>query len=125
MDKNISILLVGNPQTTLPVIKGLLNQLGLNNIEKESDGVVALRKMNEASYGLIIAEWEVESMRGIDLLKEVRAAGHDVLFMMVAEECILQDVLEAKEAGVNNLIVKPFNAGTFKDKLTRTLGIPV
>ena len=123
MDRNISILVVGSYQTTVPVIKDLLNQLGLNNIDKENDGVVALKKLHENSYELVISEWNIESMTGIDFLRQVRAAGNSVLFIMVADKCVAEDVLAAKQAGVDNFIVKPFNAGTFRDKLSRTLGL--
>ncbi len=123
MDRNISILVVGNYQSTVPVVKDLLNQLGLSNIDKECDGAVALKKLNETPYELVISEWNIESMSGMDFLKEVRATGNNVRFMMVAEQCGVQDVLAAKEAGVDNFILKPLNAGTFRDKLQQMLGI--
>ncbi|MDE2335764.1 MAG: response regulator [Alphaproteobacteria bacterium] len=123
MDRNMSILIVGGYQTTFPMIKDLLNQLGLNNVDKESDGAAALKKINETPYDLIISEWNIESMTGIDLLKQVRAAENKVLFMIIAEHFLAEDVLAAKEAGVDSLIVKPFNAGTFRDRLSKILGV--
>ncbi len=124
VDKAMSILIVDDYKTMLRIIRNLLKQLGFNNVDEASDGAEALNKMRAKSYGLIISDWNMEPMTGYELLKEVRA--DDILkktpFIMVTAESKTDNVIAAKKAGVNNYIVKPFNAATLKQKLSSVLG---
>ncbi len=122
VDKNMNILVVDDYQTMIRIIKNLLKQLGFNNIDEATDGGMALSKIKEKPYGLIISDWNMEPMTGIDLLKNVRGGGNQVPFIMVTAESKTENVLAAREAGVNNYIVKPFNADTLKSKLVAVLG---
>jgi len=124
VDKAMSILIVDDYKTMLRIIRNLLKQLGFSNVDEASDGAEALNKMRSKSYGLIISDWNMEPMTGYELLKEVRA--DDILkktpFIMVTAESKTDNVIAAKKAGVNNYIVKPFNAATLKQKLSSVLG---
>ena len=122
VDKNMNILVVDDYQTMIRIIKNLLKQLGFNNVDEATDGTMALAKIDSKAYGLIISDWNMEPMTGIELLKKVRGAGKTVPFIMVTAESKTENVLAAREAGVNNYIVKPFNADTLKTKLTSVLG---
>lgn len=122
VDKNMNILVVDDYQTMIRIIKNLLKQLGFNNVDEATDGRAALEKMVAKGYGLIISDWNMEPMTGLDLLKEVRGKGNNVPFIMVTAESKTENVLAARQAGVNNYIVKPFNADTLKQKLTSVLG---
>lgn len=122
VDKNMNVLVVDDYQTMIRIIKNLLKQLGFNNVDEATDGTAALGKIAEKQYGLIISDWNMEPMTGLDLLKNVRGAGNQVPFIMVTAESKTENVLAAREAGVNNYIVKPFNADTLKTKLTSVLG---
>ncbi len=124
VDKAMSILIVDDYKTMLRIIRNLLKQLGFNNVDEASDGAEALNKMRSKSYGIIISDWNMEPMTGYELLKEVRS--DDMLkqtpFIMVTAESKTDNVIAAKKAGVNNYIVKPFNAATLKQKLASVLG---
>lgn len=122
VDKNMSILVVDDYQTMIRIIRNLLNTLGFNNIDEASDGTAALAKIAAKPYNLIISDWNMEPMTGLDLLKTIRASGNKVPFIMVTAESKTENVLAAREAGVNNYIVKPFNAETLKTKLSSVLG---
>lgn len=122
VDKNLQILVVDDYQTMIRIIRNLLKQLGFNNVDEATDGKAALDKMATKQYGLVISDWNMEPMTGLDLLKEVRAKGNKVPFIMVTAESKTENVLAAREAGVNNYIVKPFNADTLKTKLVSVLG---
>lgn len=122
VDKNMNILVVDDYQTMIRIIRNLLKQLGFNNIDEATDGKAALEKIAAKPYGLIISDWNMEPMTGLDLLKTVRGGGSKVPFIMVTAESKTENVIAAKEAGVNNYIVKPFNADTLKTKLTSVLG---
>lgn len=124
VDKNMPILIVDDYKTMLRIIRNLLKQLDFLNVEDAIDGSAALQKLREGSYGLIISDWNMEPMTGIQLLKEVRADDNlkKIPFIMITAESKTENVVIAKEAGVSNYIVKPFNAATLKSKLVGVLG---
>ncbi|MBN8533225.1 MAG: response regulator [Rhizobiales bacterium] len=118
-DAGTSILVVDDYQTMVRIIRNLLKQLGFENVDEASDGSEALSKMREKRYGLIISDWNMQPMTGYELLKQVRADRdlHSTPFIMVTAESKTENVIAAKRAGVNNYIVKPFNAQTLKAKI--------
>jgi len=124
VDMNAPILVVDDYQTMVRIIRNLLKQLGFENVDEASDGREALEKMRTKKYGLVISDWNMEPMTGYELLREVRA--DEILkptpFIMVTAESKTENVIAAKKAGVNNYIVKPFNAQTLKAKVASVLG---
>jgi two-component system, chemotaxis family, chemotaxis protein CheY len=124
VDLSMPVLVVDDYKTMIRIIRNLLTQLGFTNIDEASDGKQALEKMRTAKFGLVISDWNMEPMTGYELLREVRA--DDKLkttpFIMVTAESKTENVIAAKKAGVNNYIVKPFNAQTLKGKLVAVLG---
>ncbi|MEQ9639511.1 MAG: response regulator [Alphaproteobacteria bacterium] len=124
VDANMPILIVDDYKTMLRIIRNLLKQLGFGNVDEASDGAAALSLMRAKPYGLVISDWNMEPMTGYELLKEVR--GDDSLsktpFIMVTAESKTENVIAAKKAGVNNYIVKPFNAATLKTKMATVIG---
>ncbi|WP_334128171.1 response regulator [Sneathiella sp.] len=124
VDMNMSILIVDDYKTMLRIIRNLLKQLGFNMVDEASDGSAALSKMRTKNYGLVISDWNMEPMTGYQLLKEVRADEtlKSTPFIMITAESKTENVIAAKKAGVNNYIVKPFNAATLKAKITSVLG---
>ena len=75
--------------------------------------------MRDKRYGLVISDWNMEPMTGYELLRQVRADPDlaPVPFIMVTAESKTENVIAAKQAGVSNYIVKPFNAETLKSKI--------
>ncbi len=124
VDLGMRVLIVDDYKTMLRIIKNLLKQIGFNNVEEASDGSEALQKLRGEQFGLVISDWNMEPMTGLQLLKEVRSDGklQGLPFIMVTAESKTENVLAAKEAGVNNYIVKPFNAETLKSKIASVLG---
>ncbi|MDO8607192.1 MAG: response regulator [Phaeospirillum sp.] len=124
VDKNMNVLIVDDYKTMLRIIRNLLKQLGFNNVDEATDGAMALQMLRVGSYGLVISDWNMEPMTGLQLLREVRADPKlkPVPFIMVTAESKSENVIAAKEAGVSNYIVKPFNAETLKTKMTSVLG---
>ncbi len=124
VDKNMHILIVDDYKTMLRIIRNLLKQLGFNNVDDAIDGSSALTKLRDRDFGLVISDWNMEPMSGLQLLKEVRADVKlkEIPFIMITAESKSENVIAAKEAGVSNYIVKPFNAATLKGKLTTVLG---
>ena len=124
VDKNMSIIIVDDYKTMLRIIRNLLNQLNFVNVQEAGDGNTALEKMRSTPPDLVISDWNMEPMTGLQLLREVRADAtlKDTPFIMITAESKTENVVAAKEAGVSNYIVKPFNAETLKNKLVSVLG---
>ena len=118
-DLSMSILVVDDYNTMIRIIRNLLKQIGFENVDDASDGSAALAMMQGKKYGLVISDWNMEPMTGFDLLKEVRGDPNLAMtpFIMVTAESKTENVIAAKKAGVNNYIVKPFNAATLKNKI--------
>ena len=124
VEKTMPILIVDDYKTMLRIIRNLLKQLGFENVEEATDGSEALQKLRDGEFKLVISDWNMEPMTGLQLLKEVRADGSlkETPFIMITAESKTENVIAAKQAGVNNYIVKPFNAATLKGKMTAVLG---
>ena len=118
-DVSMSILIVDDYNTMIRIIRNLLKQLGFENVDEATDGTAALAKMREKEYGLVISDWNMTPMTGYDLLREIRAdpALSATRFIMVTAESKTDNVIAAKKAGVDNYIVKPFNAQTLQHKI--------
>ena len=124
VDKNMNVLVVDDYQTMIRIIKNLLKQLGFNNVDEATDGTMAYDLISKKKYGLIISDWNMEPVSGYELLKKVRAddVRKAVPFIMITAESKTENVVAAKQAGVSNYIVKPFNAGTLKQKIEAVFG---
>ncbi|HYD69865.1 chemotaxis response regulator CheY [Azospirillum sp.] len=120
----MKILVVDDYATMRRIVRNLLTQIGYTDIDEAGDGVAALAKLRESKFGLVISDWNMEPMTGLQLLKEIRADAKlaPLPFIMVTAESKTENVIAAKQAGVNNYIVKPFNAETLKQKIQAVIG---
>ncbi|MGE0844631.1 MAG: response regulator [Flavobacteriaceae bacterium] len=118
------VLVVDDYKTMIRIIRNLLKQLGFNEVDEAADGTEALEKMRSRKYGLVISDWNMEPMTGYELLKQVRSDERlgRTPFIMITAESKTENVIAAKKAGVNNYIVKPFNAATLKAKIDAVFG---
>jgi two-component system chemotaxis response regulator CheY len=123
IDRAMNVLIVDDYKTMLRIIRNLLKQIDFNNVEDASDGTEALTKLRAGAFGLVISDWNMVPMTGLQLLQEVRADARlkSTPFIMITAESKTENVIAAKAAGVSNYIVKPFNAETLKDKIEKVL----
>jgi two-component system, chemotaxis family, chemotaxis protein CheY len=123
---SMPVLVVDDYNTMVRIIRNLLKQIGFADVDDACDGASALAKMRAKKYGLVISDWNMEPMTGYELLKQVRAdpALGDVPFIMITAESKTENVIAAKKAGVNNYIVKPFNAQTLQQKIQSVFETP-
>jgi len=123
IDRATPILIVDDYKTMLRIIRNLLRQIDFNNVEEATDGQAALAMLRAGNFGLVISDWNMQPMTGLQLLKEVRADARlkTLPFIMVTAESKTENVIAAKQAGVSNYIVKPFNAETLRDKIEKVL----
>ncbi|HWA22948.1 MAG TPA: response regulator [Caulobacterales bacterium] len=124
MDAGLPILVVDDHATIVRILKNLLKQIGFTNVEEAQDGGLALTRMREKPFGLVISDWYMEPMSGLELVREMRKDEmlKETPFIMVSAESKGDKVMVAKGAGVDNYIVKPFNAVTLKSKIAAVLG---
>jgi len=123
MDTSMKVLVVDDFTTMRRIIKGVLKQLGFSNIIEAEDGSLALEELKKEEIGLIVSDWNMPNMSGLDLLKAVRGDENlkNTPFIMVTAEGQKENVVEAVKAGVSSYIIKPFTPETFGVKLKKVL----
>ena len=120
-DPNMKILVVDDFATMRRIVKNILTQLGFKNIIEADDGTTALNVLKSEKIGLIISDWNLPKMTGLDLLKAVRAdtSMANTPFIMVTAEAQQDNIILAVKAKVSQYIVKPFTAETLSEKLNK------
>ncbi|MBF0201401.1 MAG: response regulator [Desulfamplus sp.] len=123
MNTSIKVLIVDDFATMRRILKNILKQLGFKNLLEADDGTTALESLERNDIDLIISDWNMPKMTGLELLKSVRSSKKyaKVPFLMVTAEAQKQNVIEAVQAGVSNYVVKPFTAEAISDKLKKIL----
>lgn len=124
MDFNITILIVDDFESMRRIIKGTLKAIGFSNFIEAEDGAIAMKKLEKEKVDLIISDWIMPNMDGLEFLKTVKGSEKfkKIPFIMVTAEGQKGNVLDAINAGVNNYIVKPFTSETLHAKLQKVLG---
>ena len=119
LNKNMRVVIVDDYTTMLRILRNLLRQLEINNVDEANDGDTAFHLMQKNPPDLVISDWNMEPVTGLDLLRKVRADAKlkHIPFIMVTAESKTENVVAAKQAGVSNYIVKPFNADTLRAKI--------
>ena len=121
MDKNMKILVVDDFSTMRRIIKNLLKDLGFGNIQEADDGSTALPMLQQGDFDFVVTDWNMPVMQGIDLLRAIRSDDKlkHMPVLMVTAEAKKEQIVAAAQAGVNGYVVKPFTAGTLKEKLDK------
>ena len=119
MDLSMKVLVVDDFATMRRILKGVLKEIGFTKIIEADDGSTALAVLKKDKVGLIVSDWNMPEVTGLELLKAVRGDElmKNVPFLMVTAEGQKDSVVQAVQAGVDNYVVKPFTADTIKEKL--------
>jgi len=119
IDRDMKILVVDDFSTMRRVVKSLLIELGFTKIDEADDGVSAWPLVQKEQYDLIVSDWNMPEMTGIELLKLVRADANlnTTPFLLITAEAKRSQMLEAAQSGVDEYIVKPFTAATLYEKM--------
>ncbi|MBI4083500.1 MAG: response regulator [Candidatus Lambdaproteobacteria bacterium] len=119
----MNILVVDDFATMRRIITNVLRQLGFENIVEADDGTKALRVIEQQRVDFVITDWNMPQMSGLDLLKAIRshedASKQKTPVLMVTAESLQENIVAAAQAGVNNYIIKPFDAKTLSDKINK------
>ena len=121
MDLNMKVLVVDDFATMRRIVKNILNQIGFKNIIEADDGSTALAVLKKDKVDLIMSDWNMPKVTGLELLKAVRSdeSMQDIPFLMVTAEGQKDSVIQTVQAGVSDYIIKPFTADTVKEKLEK------
>ncbi len=119
MDSKMKILVVDDFATMRKVVRNMLRQLGCDNISEAENGEEGFRMARAEEFGLIVSDWNMPVMSGLEFLKAVRAEEKtkSTPFLMVTAEALKENIIQAIQAGASNYIVKPFTPQVFEDKL--------
>lgn len=121
LDTNMKVLLVDDFATMRKIVRNILGQLGIKNVDEADDGSTALPKLKQNKYDIVISDWNMPKMTGLDLLKAVRADENlkSLPFLMVTAEALKDNIVAAAQAGISDYVVKPFTAATLEEKLKK------
>ncbi len=120
-DPKMKFLVVDDFATMRRIVRGLLKELGFNNVDEAEDGVVALTMLKRESFDFVVSDWNMPNMTGIELLRAIRAdaALSNLPVLMVTAEAKKENIIEAAKAGASGYVVKPFTAATLDEKLNK------
>jgi two-component system chemotaxis response regulator CheY len=123
IDYSTPILVVDDYRTVARIIKRLLAQAGFANVDEAVDGEEALARMKERKYGLVISDWHMAPLNGLELLQKVKGdeALKDIPFVLVSAEEAPENMATARAAGAVGYVVKPFDASTLKARIESVL----
>ena len=119
--KDMTVLIVDDFLTMRRIVRKILRDLDFQNIIEAEDGSAALDVLKTTRVDLIVSDWNMPNMSGLELLKQVRSSDKfkDTPFLMVTAEAQKENIVEAVKAKVSNYIVKPFTAATLEEKLAK------
>ena len=121
IDTRMNVLVVDDMSTMRRIVKNVLRQIGFSDIMEAENGQDALTKLKAGGFGLVVSDWNMPVMQGIELLRAVRADAElkTLPFLMVTAEAQKENLIEAVQAGVSNYVVKPFTAEVLQGKLEK------
>ncbi|MFA6789864.1 MAG: response regulator [Arcobacteraceae bacterium] len=121
----MKILIVDDSSTMRRIIGNVVMQLGFtkDDFDEAEDGLKAWKELSNKKYDVILTDWNMPNMNGLELVKRVRSEGahQSIPIIMITTEGGKSEVITALKAGVNNYIVKPFSADILKEKLDGVL----
>ena len=121
IDTDMKILIVDDFAATRKIIFNTFAQLGFNNTDEEDDGFSALVRLKSALFDLVVIDWKMSKMSGMELLKQIRTDPNlkHIPVLMVSEDGLQENIVAATKAGLNAYIIRPFEVKTFKEKLEK------
>ena len=119
IDTDMKILIVDDFAATRKIIFNTFAQLGFNNTDEEDDGFSALVRLKSALFDLVVIDWKMSKMSGMELLKQIRTNPNlkHIPVLMVSEDGLQENIVLATKAGLNAYIIRPFEVKTFAEKL--------
>jgi len=119
----MKVLIVDDFATMRKIVRNVLRQINIENVIEAENGKHALGMLDKEAFDLIISDWIMPEMTGIDFLKACKEDEEKkrIPFIMVTAEAQKESVLEAIKAGVDNYIVKPFTPDKLREVIGKTM----
>ncbi|OPX19563.1 MAG: hypothetical protein BZ151_08445 [Desulfobacca sp. 4484_104] len=119
LDVKKKVLVVDDFSTMRKIVRNVLKQLGFEDIVEADNGANALAVLRNEKIDLVVTDWNMPQMDGLELLENIRANDmtKNLPVLMVTAEGMKESVIAAVKAGVDNYVVKPFTAETLSEKL--------
>lgn len=114
-------LVVDDSAVMRKVLIGALSRANINEVDQAGDGAEAVQAVQQNEYDIILMDWNMPNMLGIDALKAIREMGKTMPIIMVTTEAEKSRVLEALKAGATNYVIKPFEPNTIVGKIQEVL----
>jgi two-component system, chemotaxis family, chemotaxis protein CheY len=116
-------LIVDDFSTMRRIVRGLLKESGYGNAEEAEDGVIALQKLRNDSYGFVVSDINMPNMNGFELLNAIKADAQlkHLPVLMVTAEARKEDIVRAAQEGAAGYIVKPFTKATLEEKVQKIM----
>ena len=118
----MKILIVDDSSTMRRIIINTLSRIGYTDVVEGENGKSGLEKLGQGGVEMIITDWNMPEMDGLEFVKTVRGQNAAIPILMVTTNAAKEDIVEALQAGVNNYVVKPFTPETLKEKIESLLG---
>jgi two-component system chemotaxis response regulator CheY len=118
----VKILVVDDSPTMRRIIIGNLSRLGYTDVVEGENGQSGLAQLSRGGVDLIITDWEMPEMDGLEFAREVRSRDAAIPILMVTTHAATQDLVQAIEAGVSTCVMKPFTEASLKEKIDSLLG---
>ncbi len=120
---DLKFLVVDDFSTMRRIVRGLLKEMGCNNVDEAEDGAVALQMLKANRYDFVVSDINMPNMNGFDLLKAVKAddALKHIPVLMVTAEARKEDILLAAQSGAAGYVVKPFTKANLEEKVTKIM----
>jgi two-component system chemotaxis response regulator CheY len=120
---DLKFLVVDDFSTMRRIVRGLLKEMGCNNVEEAEDGAIALNMLRSGRFDFVVSDINMPNMTGFDLLKAIKAdeSLRHLPVLMVTAEARKEDIVLAAQSGAAGYIVKPFTKATLEEKVTKIL----
>ncbi|WP_028312798.1 chemotaxis response regulator CheY [Derxia gummosa] len=122
-DTNLRFLVVDDFSTMRRIVRGLLKELGYNNVDEAEDGAIALNKLRGGGFDFVVSDINMPNMNGFDLLQNIRedASLKHIPVLMVTAEAKKEDIVLAAQRGASGYVVKPFTKATLEEKIAKII----
>jgi two-component system chemotaxis response regulator CheY len=120
----LKFLVVDDFSTMRRIVRNLLKEAGITNVEEAEDGQVALAKLRAGGIDFVVSDLNMPNMNGFELLRQIRADAQlkALPVLLVTAEAKKEDIVTAAQIGASGYIVKPFTKATLEEKLNKILG---
>lgn len=121
IDLSVKVLVVDDILSMRHILRRALIEIGFNDIHDAHNGEEGLKKLKAGGFGLLLLDWNMPVMTGIDLLRTIRSDPElkSLPVLMITAEAKVENIMEAIQVGASDYLVKPFSTQILQEKLEK------